>query len=77
MDENYVVYLIYFHATLQVHMRVHSSVSYGETELHVCPLCLICYHNADGLDGHKIEVHPDWENDIQKLRKCTLNCFLK
>ncbi len=54
-------------------MRVHSSVSYGETELHVCPLCLICYHNSEGLDAHKIQVHPDWENEIQKLREYNHN----
>ena len=51
-------------------MRVHSGCSYADTQMHSCPLCCICYNKSEDMDKHKMEVHPDYDEQIAKLRKC-------
>ncbi len=53
----------------QVHMRVHSGVSYSETKLFWCPLCYKCYHLRETMELHKTTTHPNFDEEVDELSK--------
>ncbi len=50
-------------------MRVHSGVSYSETELFWCPLCSKCYHLRETMELHTTASHPNFEKEVHELSK--------
>ncbi len=47
-------------------MRVHSGVSYKETEMYDCLLCGLCFMKESALERHKL-THPNYSEQADRV----------